>query len=152
MHQKPPSFFYFYFMCLHDCLHVSLLVYTICVPGVWGAQKRVSHPLKLELQMIGNCHVGAGNQISSSARATSALTIETSHQPLNVFSHSPDGWKTEMRSQYVGVLVRVSFLVHLSLCDLTWGRESKFHSFSSDGPTWWPTWHWSTWCWCVCSW
>lgn len=41
---------------LHVCLCIRHL------SGALGGQKRALDPLKLELQMVVSCHVGAGNQ------------------------------------------------------------------------------------------
>lgn len=43
-------------VCLHVCIH------TVGVPGALGEQRRVSDPVELELQMVGNCYLGAENQ------------------------------------------------------------------------------------------
>jgi hypothetical protein len=53
------------------CLHVCLC--PTCMAGVCEGQKRALDPLKLELQMLVNHYVGAGNQTTSSARAASAV-------------------------------------------------------------------------------
>ena len=45
---------YGYFVCMYVCV--------LCVPGTGGGQKRASYLLELELQMVVNHHVGAGNQ------------------------------------------------------------------------------------------
>lgn len=42
------------------CLHVYMC--TTFVPGVHGVQKRATHTLELELQIVTSCHVGAGNE------------------------------------------------------------------------------------------
>lgn len=41
--------------------------------GDHGSQKRLLDTLELELQTVFGCHVGAGNQIQSSARTVNAL-------------------------------------------------------------------------------
>lgn len=46
-------------MCMSVCLPMCL--YTVCMPGVHKGQKRALDPLKLDLQMTVNFHVGAGN-------------------------------------------------------------------------------------------
>lgn len=49
----------FIYMYLNECLPEC--VYVHCGYSAWGGQKRVSHPLKLELQTVVNSHMGAGN-------------------------------------------------------------------------------------------
>lgn len=59
----------FYLMCMSVCIYVcALLIYSSC-----GGQKEEADSLELDLHTIVNCHVDAGNQIRSSARAASAL-------------------------------------------------------------------------------
>jgi hypothetical protein len=60
---------FFWFYCIiHTrmvfCLHAYM--YTTCVFGTCGSQKRVSDPLELELQMLVSCLMVAGNQTRSS--------------------------------------------------------------------------------------
>lgn len=43
------------FICVCMCL------YTTCVLGAYGGQKKASDPLELELQMKKSYHVGCGN-------------------------------------------------------------------------------------------
>lgn len=43
------------FFCLNVCLC------SICVPGIHGGQKRALDALELELGIVVNHHVGAGN-------------------------------------------------------------------------------------------
>lgn len=38
-------------------------MYTVCMSSVSGGQNRELDDLKLELQRVVNCHVGAGNRI-----------------------------------------------------------------------------------------
>jgi hypothetical protein len=52
------GFISFYSMCMSVCLCVCLYI-TLC--SAWGDQKRVSYPLRLELEMVQSCHVGAEN-------------------------------------------------------------------------------------------
>ena len=63
-----------------------------CVPQVClvplQAERGYCIPSKLELQMIVSCHVSAGNQTGSSARATVLLTFETVLQP-----HVQQDWR-----------------------------------------------------------
>jgi hypothetical protein len=47
-------------MCMSGFLHVCMC--TICVPGALGSQKGEMDPLELELWMVVNHHVGAGNR------------------------------------------------------------------------------------------
>ena len=47
-------------LCILSGLYVCTLYVRLVAPG---DQKRVLSPLELELQMIVNCHVGAGIQI-----------------------------------------------------------------------------------------
>ena len=49
----------FYFMHTSVCLHVCM--FTMCKSGALGDQKRALDPLKLELQTVVSCCVGAGN-------------------------------------------------------------------------------------------
>jgi hypothetical protein len=45
------------------------------MPDALGGQKRVSDSLKMELQMVVHCHVGAGDQIWVLGRTASALDL-----------------------------------------------------------------------------
>lgn len=60
---------YLFLSYVYECLHYvcALLVYSSC-----GGQKEEAESLEPELETIVNCHVDAGNQIRSSARAASA--------------------------------------------------------------------------------
>lgn len=60
-------------LCLHACL------YTICVPGACGGQKRVLDPLGLELWAAGSCL----SLLSKLEEQRVLLTIEPSLQLLN---------------------------------------------------------------------
>ena len=53
------TFLLFYFMCMRV---LSANMYTILMPGTYGGHKRLSTPLELELNVVANCPVGAGNQ------------------------------------------------------------------------------------------
>lgn len=43
----------------------------LCMPGACGGQKRMSDVLELELHTVMRCHVGSGNEFSSSGRTAS---------------------------------------------------------------------------------
>ena len=53
------------FMNIYEC--------TTCVPGAPGGQKRALDPLELKLHMVGNDHVGAGNQIQVLCKGNNPL-------------------------------------------------------------------------------
>lgn len=53
-------------MCINLLAHV---------PGVHGAQKRISYPLKIGVTNVVSYHLGAGTEPGSSARAISALNF-----------------------------------------------------------------------------
>lgn len=59
----------FYFKVLCVCMYVCTL--SIC--RAQSDQGRTPEPLKLELQTVVNYHMGAGNQIWSSPKASGAL-------------------------------------------------------------------------------
>lgn len=48
-------------------------MYTTFMTGAWGSQKRELAALELKLWMVVSSHMGARNQVQSSARATRAL-------------------------------------------------------------------------------
>jgi hypothetical protein len=71
------------------CLSCSFYVYvsvlptcmcTMCLPDTHGGQKRVTETLELEVRMVSNHHVCAGNQTRSSVRQAAALISEPSPQ------------------------------------------------------------------------
>ena len=47
------------YVCVPACLHVCCMCVT-CIPGALRGEKRVSDPLKLDLQRIVSCHMGVG--------------------------------------------------------------------------------------------
>jgi hypothetical protein len=54
----------FYIVLVKTGVHMYLC--TTCASGPLGGQKRVLDPLKLELQTVVSCHVGAGTEFRSS--------------------------------------------------------------------------------------
>lgn len=77
---------------------LHLCICTMCVPGAIGGQKGSMDPLELELWMVVNHHVGAGNRTQVLSKTTElslqpkhALTLEkyrmTKH--FTVFQSSP---------------------------------------------------------------
>lgn len=58
-------------MCIYECLHAH--VYTMCMPGPCGSQKRMSDPLGLELKAVVSHYVGPGNQIQALFQSNSTL-------------------------------------------------------------------------------
>lgn len=65
----------YYFVCMSVCL--NLFIYTACVPGALGGQKRVLGALRLESQTGMRSHVDAGNQTQEQM----LRTAQTTHQP-----------------------------------------------------------------------
>lgn len=63
---------------IHPLGHMCGCVQVTCVPGDLRGPKRTSGPLELELWVVVSCHVGAGTQPRSSARAARVLGLSTS--------------------------------------------------------------------------
>ena len=63
--------------------HVCM--WTMCLPDALGDRKMASFALELELQVVGNCHVGAGNrtQLYYIMRVTCALDCWTISLAMN---------------------------------------------------------------------
>lgn len=53
--------FIYLFVCFMSMNILLAYVYTMYMPGACRGQKKLSDLLKLELQMVVGCHVGAGN-------------------------------------------------------------------------------------------
>lgn len=69
-------FFYFYFnIYVYGCLYLihACKLYTC---SAHRSQKKELSLLKLDLQIVRSCHLGAGVQLRSSGRATSALSLQ----------------------------------------------------------------------------
>lgn len=64
------SFGFLYSILSVGMLYLCVCICTICGPGAWGRQKKVSHPLELELQMVMKYHVTAGNWIQSLCKSS----------------------------------------------------------------------------------
>lgn len=56
----------------------NVFVCSACVPGALGGHKRAPMLLKLDLEMLVGCHMGAENRTQVSTRAVKLLTSEPS--------------------------------------------------------------------------
>lgn len=77
-----PYFYFLHFKFIFKNYLCGWVCYLVCVPNNLRDQKRMSHSLELEQQVVVNCGVGAGNQHKSSGRTASAVTTESSLWPL----------------------------------------------------------------------
>jgi hypothetical protein len=64
-----------------------MYVYTMCVPGICGGQKRVPSHLETELQIVESCHVGTVNRTQALGTAASILSCSdiAPISPLNLY-------------------------------------------------------------------
>ena len=66
-------------------LPACIYMYQVCACCPQG-QKRASNPLELGLQIVVNCHVGAGNRTLVLHKSNNALNDEPTLPPMCVFS------------------------------------------------------------------
>jgi len=97
-------FFLYLFVCLFVCLFACewLFCLHVCLCSMYMQCLQNPDPLKLVLQTVVSCHMGAGNRARSSGRAASALSLwalSSLQPPIYYFSYfKAFSWFLEVRS------------------------------------------------------